>query len=73
MLDDLHTQLKTLAAQAPPEGLDVPSPDARTARWVLPELVGEVAYAETTTAGTLRHPRWRGLRTDKTTADLAAF
>jgi bifunctional non-homologous end joining protein LigD len=32
---------------------------------VKPELVGEVEYGEFTPAGILRHPRWRGLRPDK--------
>jgi hypothetical protein len=35
---------------------------ARFARWVRPELGGEVAYAEIGLEGRLRHPRWRGLR-----------
>jgi bifunctional non-homologous end joining protein LigD len=33
--------------------------------WVEPELLGEVAYTEWTAGGRLRHPVWRGLRTDK--------
>jgi bifunctional non-homologous end joining protein LigD len=44
---------------------DVPRPDARDALWVTPDLVGEVAFAEWTTDGRLRHPAWRGLRPDK--------
>jgi len=32
---------------------------------VTPRLVGEVAYAEWTGDGRLRHPSWRGLRSDK--------
>ena len=43
----------------------VPRPDTRQARWVRPELVGEVAFAEWTDDGRLRHPAWRGLRPDK--------
>ncbi|MHC3000342.1 ATP-dependent DNA ligase [Microbacterium sp. HJ5] len=43
----------------------VPALDARDALWVRPELVGEVEYGEFTPAGILRHPRWRGLRPDK--------
>ncbi len=34
------------------------------ARWCLPELVCEVRYAELTREGTLRHPTYRGLRSD---------
>jgi len=33
--------------------------------WVAPELVGQVAFSEWTTAGQLRHPRFEGLRRDK--------
>jgi bifunctional non-homologous end joining protein LigD len=34
------------------------------ARWCLPELVCEVEYGEITRDGTLRHPTYRGLRSD---------
>ncbi|MGW0251081.1 ATP dependent DNA ligase [Nocardia goodfellowii] len=33
--------------------------------WVVPELVGEVAFTEWTSENRLRHPSWRGLRPDK--------
>ncbi len=33
--------------------------------WVRPTLVGEVEFTEWTPDGRLRHPVWRGLRTDK--------
>jgi len=48
----------------------VPAVDARDALWVRPELVGEVEYGEFTPGGILRHPRWRGLRPDKSPADV---
>ncbi|MDQ1538654.1 MAG: bifunctional non-ous end joining protein LigD [Actinomycetota bacterium] len=44
---------------------DIPRADARDAHWVNPTLVGEVAFAEWTADGRLRHPAWRGLRPDK--------
>ncbi|MFI1585652.1 ATP-dependent DNA ligase [Embleya sp. NPDC020630] len=40
------------------------------ARWVLPRLVGEVAYATRTRAGLLRHPSWHRLRPDLVPEDL---
>lgn len=43
----------------------VPSLDARGVQWVRPELVAEVEFGEFTPGGILRHPRWRGLRPDK--------
>ena len=48
----------------------VPAADASDALWVLPELVGEVEYAELTPGGILRHARWRGLRPDKSPRDV---
>jgi bifunctional non-homologous end joining protein LigD len=44
---------------------DVPGADARDAHWVTPKLVGEVEFAEWTSADRLRQPSWRGWRTDK--------
>ena len=38
-------------------------------RWVAAHLVGEVEYREYTGAG-LRHPSWRGLRTDKSPSEV---
>jgi bifunctional non-homologous end joining protein LigD len=38
--------------------------------WVEPELVGQVAFSEWTTAGQLRHPRFQGLRRDKDPATV---
>jgi bifunctional non-homologous end joining protein LigD len=38
--------------------------------WVRPELVGQVAFSEWTTAGQLRHPRFEGLRRDKDPASV---
>ena len=48
-----------------PAVADVPTEFARTTRWIEPDLVGEVAYGERTTTGSLRHPVWRGWRPDK--------
>ncbi|MEU1086214.1 non-homologous end-joining DNA ligase [Streptomyces sp. NPDC005892] len=47
-----------------------PPPAVPGARWVLPRLVGEVAYATRTRAGLLRHPSWHRLRPDLTPEDL---
>jgi len=38
--------------------------------WVRPELVAQIAFTEWTTAGQLRHPRYLGLRTDKSAEDV---
>jgi len=50
--------------------LEVPRPEARDARWVTPRRVAEVEFAEWTSTGRLRHPRWRGWRPDKDPADV---
>ncbi|HVB27717.1 MAG TPA: non-homologous end-joining DNA ligase [Mycobacteriales bacterium] len=69
MLDELAAQLQpleSLRAAAP----DVPPEHARAARWVEPRIVGEVVFGEWTRDGRLRHPSWRGLRPDKTAAEV---
>lgn len=43
---------------------------ARGARWVRPDLVGEVAFAHWTDDGRMRHPTWRGLRPDKSPSEV---
>jgi bifunctional non-homologous end joining protein LigD len=45
--------------------------EARGARWVEPRLVAEIAYAEVTPDGRLRHPRFVALRGDKPAAEVA--
>lgn len=63
-LEDILAKVQRLERKTPAlEG--VPRAEARDAHWVTPKLVGEVAYAEWTSAGRLRHPTWRGWRVDK--------
>lgn len=42
----------------------------RGVHWIEPSLVAQVAFAEWTTDGRLRHPRFQGLRWDKRPADV---
>ncbi|MFE0509878.1 ATP-dependent DNA ligase [Streptomyces sp. NPDC058964] len=49
-----------------------PVPSASSAHWVLPRLVGEVAYSTRTRAGLLRQPSWLRLRRDLTPEESAA-
>lgn len=49
---------------------DVPAEHARDATWVRPALVVEVAFDRWTRDGRLRHPIYRGLRTDKDPAEV---
>ncbi|HYI54241.1 MAG TPA: ATP-dependent DNA ligase [Microlunatus sp.] len=68
-LTELEQLLTPLARRDNPL-IEVPREDARDAHWVEPELVGEVSYSELTGPGRLRHPVWKGLRTDKTPAEV---
>ena len=68
-LTDLRARLDKLARTTSPL-VGVPAADATDARWVTPELVGEVAFAERTPDGRLRAPTWRGWRPDKSPADV---
>jgi bifunctional non-homologous end joining protein LigD len=69
-LHDLERQLSGLERRTSPF-LDVPRKDAKDARWCSPTLVGEVAYSSWTDDRRLRHPRWRGLRPDKSPDTLS--
>jgi bifunctional non-homologous end joining protein LigD len=68
-LDALLPRLERIERVTSP-ATDVPSADASDAHWVTPRLVGEVEFAEWTPAGRIRQPSWRGLRRDKTPADV---
>jgi len=49
---------------------EVPRAEARGAHWVKPELVAEVAFAEFTSEGVVRHASFLGLRGDKPAGDV---
>ncbi|MGM0699922.1 MAG: ATP-dependent DNA ligase [Actinomycetota bacterium] len=51
--------------------LTVPAAESRDAHWVRPDLVGEVRFSGLTEAGRLRHPVWRGLRSDIDAEDVS--
>ncbi len=52
--------------RASPPFIDPPrGPAAGSVRWVRPDLVAEVAFTEWSEGGALRHPSFRGLRSDK--------
>ena len=42
----------------------------RSAHWVRPELVVQIGFTEWTRDGMLRHPRYQGLRTDKSAREV---
>jgi bifunctional non-homologous end joining protein LigD len=68
-LVELATTLGRLSRKTSPFA-DVPRDVSRDAVWVTPSLVGEVEFAEWTSAGRLRQPSWRGWRPDKIAEDV---
>lgn len=68
LLADLHGQLHKLkVAKSPfanPKAID------KKAHWVQPALIAEVAFAEWTQEGRVRHAVFKGLRSDKPPQDI---
>ena len=60
---DLRARLDRIATRKP--AVEVGRADARGAHWVKPVLVAEVAFAEFTADGVVRHASFLGLRDDK--------
>lgn len=69
-LHDLRAQFDALAAEHPAAA--VPRAEARGAHWVRPELVAEIAFAEFTAEGVVRHASFLGLRADKPATEVVA-
>lgn len=67
---DLRTRLDRLARKTPT--VAAPRAAVRGAHWVTPKLVAEIAFAETTPDGLLRHSSFLGLRGDKPAEDVVA-
>jgi bifunctional non-homologous end joining protein LigD len=63
-LEDLGRQLRALQRSSTPFA-DADAIREAGITWVAPELVAAVAFTEWTRAGRLRHPRYLGLREDK--------
>lgn len=63
-LHEIGAELADRARKTSPFA-DVPRLIGRSARWVKPDLVAEIAYTELTGDGILRHPSFIGLRSDK--------
>ncbi|MEZ0054027.1 DNA ligase D-like protein (predicted polymerase)/DNA ligase D-like protein (predicted ligase)/DNA ligase D-like protein (predicted 3'-phosphoesterase) [Mycobacterium sp. MAA66] len=70
MLGDLRAALKPLETNESPFTAPLSTLDAKGATFVWPQLVGEVRYSERTADSRLRQPSWRGLRPDKSPADV---
>ena len=72
LMNDLRERLDTLARKTPT--VEVPKTLGRAAvrgaQWVAPKLVAEIAFAEVTPDGVLRHSSFLGLRGDKAAKDV---
>lgn len=68
LLKDLHEKLKKLERKTMP--FDAVPREERKAHWVSPELVAQIKYSEWTEEGSLRHPVFVALRTDKAAKDV---
>lgn len=58
----LRTRLEVLASDGP--ALEVPPDESLGVHWVRPELTVEIAFAEWTAAGVVRHASFEGVRED---------
>ncbi|MFI7675734.1 non-homologous end-joining DNA ligase [Actinophytocola sp. NPDC049390] len=63
----LRARMRGLAVDRSPFADRVREPDVH---WVAPELVAQIGFTEWTTDGRLRHPRFTGLRDDKSPTDV---
>ena len=70
VLEELDAMLKRLERKTSPYAAEIPRADSEDAHWVTPSVVAEVRFGEWTTDGRLRHPSYRGLRTDKTASEV---
>ncbi|HDZ56980.1 MAG TPA: DNA ligase D [Pseudomonas xinjiangensis] len=58
-------EVKKSAVSNPPKGYE-----AKGVHWLKPELLAEIAFAEMTSDGSVRHAVFHGLRTDKPAKDI---
>jgi bifunctional non-homologous end joining protein LigD len=68
LIEDLMERMEPLATAKAP--VEIPRPDRKGAHWIDPKLVAEIAFAEFTDDGILRHPSFIALREDKPAKDV---
>lgn len=64
-LASIHARLKPLETARPPLAKPPTGSEARGVHWLKPKLLAEVAYAQMTRDGIVRHSVFHGLRDDK--------
>lgn len=69
-LKELAARFAKLRRRTSPFAGELPKAQVAGATWLRPILVGEVRFTDWTTQGRLRQPSWRGLRPDKSPADV---
>ncbi|MNC09671.1 putative ATP-dependent DNA ligase YkoU [compost metagenome] len=69
-LRSLHEQLKPLQVKKPPVVNPPDGAEARDVHWLKPKLLAQVAFAEMTRDGSVRHAVFHGLRNDKPAHDI---
>lgn len=67
---ELRKKLDQLVRASTPFAVKPKDPGLKHAVWATPKLVGEVAFAEWTDDGVIRHPSFQGLREDKDAKDV---
>ncbi len=70
LLRDLRSQLDRLTRQKPPFQRHTGLLPKKGVHWVRPKLVAQIGFTEWTGDGRLRHPRFQGLRQDKSPKDV---
>ncbi|MGO1788248.1 MAG: DNA ligase D [Sphingobacterium sp.] len=70
LLIELHKKLQTLSRKTKPFSKNTVVANEVSAHWVTPKLVCEVYYTEWTIEGHMRHPVFKGLRTDKIAGEV---
>lgn len=68
-LVSLHGKLKRLERKTSPV-VDASKAKSKGVHWVKPEMVAEIGFTEWTTDNRLRHPKYLGLRDDKSPKDV---
>jgi bifunctional non-homologous end joining protein LigD len=68
LIHELMDRMEPLALDGAP--VEVPRADRKGAHYIKPKLVAEIAFAEFTDEGILRHPSFVGLREDKPAKDV---